>query len=221
MARMPRLVVPDFPHHVTQRGARKQKTFFGPYDYKMYIEILSKAREKSGVEIWAYCLMPNHVHLIVVPQRRDSLAEFFRQAHRTYTLTINAREGWQGHLWQERFHSFVMDEDHLLAAVRYTELNPVRAGICESPGDWPWSSYRAHADGVDDRLVSVGPMLSRIDGWANYVKPEDQDVEKFAPLRARSRTGRPAGDDQFVGYLERLVGRPLRRRNPGRPTKGD
>ena len=221
MARMPRLVVPDFPHHVTQRGARKQRTFFGPHDYKMYVDLLRKAREASGVEIWAYCLMPNHVHLIVVPQRCNSLAKFFRQAHRTYTLAINAREGWQGHLWQERFHSFVMDEDHLLAAVRYTELNPVRAGICESPGDWPWSSYRAHVDGVDDRLVNVGPMLSRIDGWTSYVKPEDRDVEKFAELRERSSTGRPAGDDKFVGDLERLVGRSLRKRNPGRPRKGD
>jgi putative transposase len=221
VARMARIVIPQYPHHVTQRGARKQKTFFGKYDYQMYLELLGRARERSGVEIWAYCLMPNHVHLIVVPHRRDSLAEFFRQAHRTYTLAINAREGWQGHLWQERFHSFVMDENHLLAAVRYTELNPVRAGICELPSEWPWSSYRAHLKGVDDKLVTVGPMLSRIDNWRNYVKSENRDVEKFAELRERSRTGRPAGDDCFVGRLEQLVGRNLRKRKPGRPKKGD
>jgi putative transposase len=216
---MARLVVPEYPHHVTQRGARKQKTFFSEYDYSMYLELLGKARERSGVEVWAYCLMPNHVHLIVVPRRRDSLAAFFRQAHRTYTLAINAREGWQGHLWQERFHSFVMDESHLLAAVRYVELNPVRAGICDTPGEWPWSSYRAHLQGLDDKLVSVAPMLSRIDDWSNYLTSGDRDIEKFAQLRERSRTGRPAGDDRFVTHLEKLVGRSLRMRNPGRPKK--
>jgi putative transposase len=216
---MARLVVPDHPHHVTQRGARSQKTFFSSYDYKMYLDLLRKARERSGIEVWAYCIMPNHVHLILVPKRRDSLAAFFRQAHRTYTLAINAREGWQGHLWQERFHSFVMDESHLLAAVRYVELNPVRAGICDSPGEWPWSSYRAHLQGRDDKLVTVAPMLSRIDDWSNYLRSADRDIEKFDQLRERSRTGRPAGDERFLRQLEELVGRSLRRRSPGRPKK--
>jgi len=165
--------------------------------------------------------MPNHVHLVVVPKRPDSLSGLFRQAHRTYALAINAREGWQGHMWQERFRSFVMDENHLLAAVRYVELNPVRSGICDDPADWPWSSYQAHVSGIDDKLVTVGPMLSRVRDWDRYIRSGNQDVEANAKLREFSRTGRPAGNDRFISELEQLVGRTLRARRPGRPKKGD
>jgi len=213
------LVVPNYPHHVTQRGARKQKTFFSDHDYKMYIELLSRARERAGAEIWAYCLMPNHVHLIVVPTRLNSLAMLFRQAHRTYTLTINAREGWQGHLWQERFHSFVMDENHLRAAVRYTELNPVRGGLCSLPDEWEWSSFRAHLAGLDDKLVTVAPMLDRISNWREFICAEHRNDNQMTTLREHSRNGRPAGNEEFVNKLEKLVGRSLKRRKPGRPKK--
>ena len=212
--------MPGFPHHVTQRGARKQRTFFSEYDYKMYVDLLSKARERAGVEVWAYCLMPNHVHLIVVPHQKDSLAILFRQAHRTYSLAINTREGWQGHLWQERFHSFVMDERHLLAAVRYTEMNPVRAGLCQLPGDWPWSSYRPHINRKDDKLVTVGPMLSRIHNWEQFIEHDAAgDNDAHVRLRQCSRTGRPAGDEQFLDDLEILVGKRIRKLKPGRPKK--
>ena len=133
MARMPRLVVPGFPHHITQRGNRRMKTFFCDDDYVAYLDLLSAAQADSGVSVWAYYLMPNHVHLVVVPQAKDSLASLFRTVHRHYTRRINFREHWRGHLWQERFHSFVMDERHLMAAVRYIELNPVRARLCSRP----------------------------------------------------------------------------------------
>lgn len=131
MARMARLVVPGYPHHVTQRGNRRQKTFFSIDDYASYIKLLAAAKSKAGVEVWAYCLMPNHVHLVVVPKTESSLAALFSDAHRRYTRRINAREGWKGHLWQERFHSSVMDENYLLSTVRYVELNPVRARLCD------------------------------------------------------------------------------------------
>lgn len=219
LGRAARLVIPEYPHHVTQRGSRRQQTFFSEYDYRMYVDLLSKAREGADIEVWAYCLMPNHIHMVVVPKRRDSLAEFFGQAHCTYARVINAREGWQGHLWQERFHSYVMDERHLLAAVRYTELNPVRAGLCESPVEWPWSSHRAHLSGEDDKLVIVSPMLSRISDWTKFVRSEDEDVQRFAQIRKLSRTGCPGGSDRFISDLELLVGRKLGRRKPGRPKK--
>jgi len=215
LARIARLVVPGYPHHVTQRGARKLKTFFSDSDYKMYIDLLAKGCKKAGVEVWAYCLMPNHAHLVAVPERRDSLACLFRQAHRAYTLAINVREGWQGHLWQERFHSFVMDENYLLATVRYVELNPVRAGLCSKPEDWTWSSYAAHYCGKNDKLVAVEPMLRRIHQWREFVRSDDQDAERFEILRSRSRTGRPAGSEAFIDKLERATGRCLRRRKPG------
>ena len=159
---MARIVVPDYPHHVTQRGNRRQKTFFSDDDYRTYLELLTEAKSESQVDIWAYCLMPNHVHIVAVPEHTDSLAKFFRNAHRQYSRMINFREGWRGHLWQERFHSFVMDECHLMAAVRYVELNPVRASMCLEPQDWQWSSVRAHLLGRDDSVVRVEPMLQRV-----------------------------------------------------------
>lgn len=115
MARMPRLVVPGLPHHVTQRGARRMKTFYNTGDYLSYLDLIVEFKTIAGVDIWAYCLMPNHVHLVVVPEEKDSLAILFRHVHRLYTREINVRQGCTGHLWQERYHSFVMDESHLLA----------------------------------------------------------------------------------------------------------
>ncbi len=208
MSRMARLVVPGFPHHVTQRGARKQATFFRESDYQMYIDLMAKAKEKADVEIWAYCLMPNHVHLVVVPRSENGLAILFRNAHRTYTLRINSREGWQGHLWQERFHSFVMDDSHLLAAVRYVEMNPVRAGLCGHPDGWRWSSYHPHIAGADDALVSVAPMLERITDWPRYLSVDDSD-ETLDAIRTHTRTGRPVGNQTFKLELERVSGRDL------------
>lgn len=215
MPRMPRLVVPGYPHHVTQRGSRRQVTFFRPNDYRAYRQLLADAKASAGIEVWAYCLMPNHVHLIVVPVRGDSLAALFREAHRRYTRRVNLREGWRGHLWQERFHSSVMDEAHLLAAVRYTELNPVRAGLCHHPMDWAWSSVHAHCAGSDDALVTVKPMLDRIHDWPRYLRT-DSDPSQLNAIRQHAKTGRPLGGDAFVRQLEDLTGRRLRLAKPGR-----
>jgi putative transposase len=217
MARMARLVVPGYPHHVTQRGNRRQQTFFSMDDYQAYIQLLANARAAAGVQIWAYCLMPNHVHLVVVPAQKESLAALFKEAHRRYTRQINFREGWRGHLWQERFHSFVMDERHMLAAVRYVELNPVRARLCSRADDWKWSSAPAHLRGTDDALVTVAPMLERIDSWARYLDTPES-AKRFEALRKHSRTGRPAGSKAFIRQLECLTGRELLKEKPGRKT---
>lgn len=215
MARLPRVVIPDYPHHVTQRGNRQQRTFFSDDDYKTYVETIAREKKKAGVDIWAYCLMPNHVHLIAVPKSADSLAILFRSAHRQYTRRINFREGWRGHLWQERFHSFVMDENHLIAAVRYVELNPVRASLCDCPGQWKWSSASAHLDGHDDLLVSSTPMLERFPDWSKYLTGP-RDCAQEESIRRHTRTGRPAGDDVFIERLENMTGRYLRPVKPGR-----
>ena len=214
MARMARVVVPDLPHHVTQRGNRRQQTFFSPQDYVAYMSLLSTAKADAGVGIWAYCLMPNHVHLVVVPAQPDSLSRLFRDAHLRYTRRVNFREGWSGHLWQERFHSFVMDERHLLSTVRYTELNPVRAGLCNSPENWPWSSVHAHLCGADDTLVEVTPMMRRISDWRSYLGSAEPDAE-LDTIRTHARTGRPAGDETFVRQLEIRTGRRLRKQKTG------
>jgi len=208
MARMPRIVVPGLPHHVTQRGGRSQPTFFSDADYARYRELVVEARTEGAVAIWAYCLMPNHVHLIAVPGDTEGLAGLFRVAHRRYTREINRRENWRGHLWQERFYSAPLDERHLLAAVRYVELNPVRAGLCPRPEDWPWSSVHAHLGRSADPLVDPGPMLERISDWRGYLGLPETAAETDA-IRHRSRTGRPAGSDAFVAELEQRTGRRL------------
>jgi putative transposase len=128
MARMPRLVIPGYPHHVTQRGNRRMRTFFSVDDYQYYLKLMARTKAEAGAEIWAYCLMPNHIHAVVVPQYADSLAKLFQHVHRKYSRYINIRQEWRGHLWQERFHSFVMDESHLLRAVRYVERLEVLTG---------------------------------------------------------------------------------------------
>jgi len=218
---MARLVIPGYPHHVTQRGNRRQRTFFSEADYRAYIGLLSKIKRTAEVEIWAYCLMPNHVHIVAVPQYPQSLAKLLGVAHHRYARRVNAMHDWRGHLWQERFYSFVMDEAHLLAAVRYVELNPVRAGLCTRPENWRWSSVRAHLYNKPDLLTNTTPMLERVSDWRSYLA-EDVDLDSNENLRRHSRTGRPAGAEAFIDKLEALCGRRLRPRKPGpKPKKQD
>jgi len=218
MARMARIVVPFYPHHVTQRGNRRQPTFFGDADYSTYLKLMSEFCRKAGTRVWAYCLMPNHVHLVMVPSHVDGLRAALGEAHRRYTREVNRRKEWRGHLWQERFHSFPMDEAYLLATVRYVERNPVAARLCRCAEDWPWSSAAAHLRAQDDGLVEVQPMLSRIDDWAAYLSDaEDRGIG--VQISANSRTGRPLGDALFVRTLERITGRRLACRAPGRKRK--
>jgi putative transposase len=218
MARLARLVVPGFPHHVTQRGNRRQQTFFGDGDYEAYLELMAEWCREEGVDIWAYCLMPNHVHLIAVPTTEDGLARAIGEAHRRYTRRINFREKWRGYLWQGRFASFVMDEPYLLAAARYVELNPVRAKLVERPRQWRWSSVRAHLSGRDDRLVKVKPLLAMVGDWKAFLRSATPE-EELRDLRQHGRTGRPLGSLTFLDRLERLVGRVLKRQKPGPKPK--
>jgi putative transposase len=158
MSMLPRVVAPGLPHQVTQRGNRGQRTLFPDQDYAEYRDLLADSCRRCGTQVLAYCLMPNHVHFIMVAADAMGSRNALGEAHRRYTRMINFREGWRGHLGQERFHSFVMDEQHLLAAVRYVERNPVRARLCARPEGWPWSTAAAHLAGRDDALVSVRPL---------------------------------------------------------------
>lgn len=221
MARLARAVAPNIPHHVTQRGNRKQKTFFEEGDYAAYKELLAEGCKAAGVEVWAYCLMPNHVHLILVPGDEDGLRAALGEAHRRYTRMINARKGWTGYLWQGRFASFPMDEAHTLAAARYVEQNPVRARLVARPQDWAWSSAKAHLKGRDDGLVKVRPLLARVDAWGPFLN-KTLDDETLEALRAGERTGRPRGSESFIKRLERTLGRALAKAKPGpKPSTGD
>ncbi|MGE0487040.1 MAG: transposase [Gammaproteobacteria bacterium] len=210
MSRMARVVVPGLPHHVTQRGARRKETFFGPADYAEYLSLIARACKRCGTRVWAYCLMPNHVHFVMVPSTEEGLRAALGDPHRRYAASVNERFGWQGHLWQDRFHSFPMDEAHLLAAVRYIERNPVAAGLTRTADEWPWSSAHAHLAARDDDLVEVAPMLERIADWSGYLETPTADAERDAISR-HSRSGRPLGGKMFVAELERHL---LRRLTP-------
>jgi putative transposase len=222
MARLPRAVVAGFPHHVTQRGNRRQETFFCQGDYALYRSLMAEWCGGCGVEVWAYCLMPNHVHLIAVPGSEAGLRRGIGEAHRRYSRAVNFRQGWRGHLWQGRFASFVMDEPHLLAAARYIERNPVRPGLVQRAEDWPWSSAPAHVRGRDDGWVRVGPLLERVADWActwGECLARDEDGSIGDRLRLHERTGRPLGGGGFMRRVEAILGRRLSPGKPGRPPK--
>ncbi len=172
----------------------------------------------QGVEVWAYCLMPNHVHLIAVPSTKGALRAAIGEAHRRYTVMVNRREGWRGCLWQGRFFSFPMAPGHVFSGVRYVELNPVRAWLVTRAEDWPHSSARAHLSGHGDGLVEPGALLERFGDWRRFLS-EDLSRDSVEEIRLHERTGRPLGDEAFLGRLEATMGRSLRPRKPGRRPK--
>ena len=214
MSRLSRVVIPGLPHHVTQRGNRREQVFFGDGDYRYYLKLVAAAAQAAGAEIWAYCLMPNHVHFLIVPSTADGLRATFADPHRRYTSFINARRDQTGHLWQGRFASVVMDERHLLAALRYVALNPVRAGLVERAIDWRWSSARAHVSGRDDGVVRVEPALGRTGDFTVFLG-EEQDEVAVAALRKSYVSGRPVGDASWFAELEARVGRSFASVKPG------
>ncbi|MBE3110590.1 MAG: transposase [Acidobacteria bacterium] len=158
MPRSARIVVPMVPHHLIQRGNRRQNVFFSDEDKAYYVRLLRQWCSVRGVSIWAYCLMDNYVHFVAVPSTLASLAEAFGAVHQKYTKAINGRYGWHGFLWQGRFLSFPLDARYLYRAIRYVELNPVRAKIVEDASDYPWSSAPAHVLGKGDPLLSRNPL---------------------------------------------------------------
>ena len=197
MPRTSRIVQPGFPHHVTQRGNRRMDVFFRESDYELYIQILSEQALRYQVDFWAYCLMKNHVHLIAVPSNTDGLALMFREAHRRYTRYINHRHEWSGHLWQDRYASFVMNEPHALMAARYIENNPVYAGIVNNAGSYRWSSAAYHLGmKQNDLLVSPDhPLKELIADWKSYldegISDADKSLKEREMLLKHEKSGRP------------------------------
>lgn len=216
MARRARIVLPGHPHHVTQRGNRRQPTFFRDEDYALYRDLMIEALAAHAVTCWAWCLMPNHVHLVLEPAGEAGLAGALKHAHQRYTRAINAREKWTGFLWQGRFGSCAMDEGHALAAVRYVELNPVKAGLVERAQDWRWSSARFHVEGREDGLTADIAYLKRIKDWPGYLAaglsaPEEAQLGHF------TARGLPLGAPDWLAAMETKTGRRLTPGRPGRP----
>lgn len=221
MARLPRVVIPGIPHHVTQRGNRRERTFFEDGDYALYLDLLADAAGRAGVEIWSYCLMPNHVHIVAVPADPDGLWRTFRRLHREYTGFINARMRVTGHLWQGRYGSVAMDEAHFVTALRYVALNPVRARLVERAEDWRWSSTRAHLAGKDDHVVKVAPALERVGDFGAFLGEEFDEALTYAALRKAESVGRPVGTREWLAEMEARTGLTLapQRRGPA-PRRG-
>lgn len=214
MPRIARIIVPGVAHHLTQRGNRRQPVFFSDQDKNLYLRLLLSEIEGTGLKIAGYCLMNNHVHHQPIPRRPEDIAAIFKEVHRKYTTIINIREKWRGHLWQERFWSFPMDDAHKYRAIRYSELNPVRAGIVKKAEDYPWSSARCHLGLKKDPLVSLSEFAMSPKEWAEFLKEGEEEI--FAEkLRLHSRTGRPLGSAEFITRLEILMGRSLVPQRPG------
>ena len=214
MARIARVVVPGLPHHIVQRGNRRQSVFFSDGDRKTYLDYLGIYARPAGICLWAYCLMDNHVHIIAVPSGEDSFARGFAEAHRRYTCMVNLREGWRGYLWEGRFKSYPLSEAHLYAAMRYIERNPVRAGIVAKAWDYPWSSAKAHVSRQNDPLLEESFVTSEIKDWKGFLSREDAQDARLMKMHANS--GRPLGDDSFIETVEKLTGRVLHKQKPGR-----
>ena len=219
MLRLPRIIVPGVAHHVTQRGNRRQRVFLVDDDYALYKDLLAQSCKANGVAVWPYCFMPNHVHLILVPSDDSGLSRAVGETHRRYSGYINARLRVTGHLFQGRFGCAAMDESHLIAAFRYVALNPVQAKLSKTAADWPWSSTPAHVRRKDDGLVTVRPLLDRVDNLAEFLAMKP-DPELEASLMKGQSIGRPLMNDQELMKLERRLDRPIRSGRRGRPTSG-
>lgn len=204
MPRVARIIVPGMPHHVTQRGNQRQRVFFEPADYRAWLQIAAGAFSAEAVEIWAYCLMPNHIHLIATPSDEKGLARAMAVLNATYARRLHEKRGLSGHLWQGRYASFPMDETYLYRCVRYVGLNPVRAGLAASASDWPWSSVRAHLGGIVEPLLTPKPVATLLGddaAWAFGVSRKDDGI--WDEMRRASRDGRPLGSAHWLNGLHR------------------
>ena len=218
MSKIQRIEAIGYPYHVIQRGNRNQKVFIRESDKAKYLKILKIQVGLFGLDVWAYCLMNNHIHLVVAPKQKGSLTECISETHRLYSRAINFREGWCGHLWQGRFKSYPMDGRYLYAAVRYVERNPVRAGIVERAEDYFWSSARVHMKNQTDDLLTRFYLMDEIKDWGLYLSaPDEKENTKF--LRSHQSTGRPLGDKTFIDDLETKEGRVLAKQKPGPKVK--
>ena len=216
-----RIVVPRIPLHITQRGVRRLNLFRDNEDRCVYLRLFAQASRMFDLPIYAYCLMTNHTHFVAVPNRTDSLWRTFHRVHSIYGSIFNAKYGLFGRLWEERPRSTPMDEDHFLAAVRYVEQNPVRAGMVVRAEEYPWSSARFHCGLVssDELLDTRWPDSETLRHWSEWLNRESDPLMEGV-VRRNTMSGRPCGDDGFIDRLERSLCRPIRSRKPGPKLRG-
>jgi putative transposase len=220
--RLARVVIPACPHHVTQRGNRRAQVFFSPADYRSYLDLLRDYTRRHATSVLAYCLMPNHVHLVLVPETRTGLHRVMLPVNMRYAQRFNRKWDVVGVVWQGRYFSSVLDGAYLWNTVRYVERNPVRANLVGRAENYEWSSAPAHCARGTDSLVTMNLWYQRLlDGiadWAQWLVPAD-DPEALNTLRRNSAKGLPCGSPEFIEELEKHSGRILRPRKPGRHRK--
>jgi putative transposase len=221
MSRIARIVLEGVAYHVTQRGNARQQVFFEDRDYLLYQDLLRTSCAAAGLRIWAYCLMPNHVHLVAIPERAHVLAKAMGRAHADYARYYNLRNRTCGHVWQARYYSAPLDEAHLWQALAYVERNPVRARLVERAEAWAWSSAGARQSGDSGGMLELAAWQEKYD-WPRWTAVLETSVEEEAfgqRLQEASRRGRPLGADEFVDQLESRSGRRLRAKPVGRPKQ--
>jgi putative transposase len=216
------MVFAGLPHHITQRGNRGADVFFSDADRTTYLDWLREYCGHNGVQILAYCLMTNHVHIVATPCASDGLAKVFRPLHSRYALRVNRVQNWNGHFWQGRYFSSTLDEAYLWAAIRYVERNPVRAGMVDAAEDYHWSSARGHCGLREDPVLTRNPewlsQLESMTDWSNWLVGVDPPIQ-LDQLRQQVVRGLPCGDESFIRELEQRAGRALEARSRGRPGK--
>jgi putative transposase len=220
MSRIARVCAINYPHHITQRGNNKETVFFEDEDREFYLTTLSKYSHKWAFEIWAYCLISNHIHILAVPKKEESLARGIGGTNLVYTQYINLKYKRSGRLWQNRFFSTIIEEDsHLWVVARYIERNPVRAKLVKKAEDYPWSSAKTHISGMRNNILSGKGWLEEKDlkVYREFLRDEDKDMETF--IRKATSTGRPLGTERFIKRLEKVLWRDLSPKKAGRPKK--
>lgn len=230
MPRQPRVVLPGYPHHVIQRGHNQAPVFLERADHRFYLQLLADWKARLGCKVYAYCLMTNHVHLVIDPgETAKKLALLMKRVAGRYTRHVNNVEQRSGTAWNGRFSSSPIDTDrYLMACCRYVELNPVRAGMVSVPQDYPWSSYR-HKVGQslcqwldeDPCYTELGSTPSeRVARYHAWVLDSIPDGE-WQFIRAAARRGQLTGDKRFREAVSRRLGRRIASRGPGRPKRRD
>ena len=222
MPRLARTVCARVPHHITQRGNRCEDVFFTGDDRETYLAWLKDYADQHAVDILAYCLMTNHVHLIAAPADEDGLQRVLKPLHMRYAQRVNRSRGWKGHVWQGRYFSSALDEDYLWAAVRYVERNPVRARMVRKAENYRWSSAAAHCRSGPDPVLTLKPFWQKQfagrGDWSVWLVEGDAP-QRLEILRRNIDKGLPCGSEKFIQKLEKQSGRALQYRPRGRPKK--
>jgi len=225
MARLPRLSIPGYPHHVILRGNNRQAIFAGPADYQLLLDLLDENARKFGVAVHAYVLMENHFHLLVTPEAQDSLPKMMQAVGRRYVRHFNAKHGRSGTLWEGRYKStLIQTERYLLACMAYIDLNPVRAGLVAHARDYSWSSHGHYIGQKTERLITPHPLywelgntpFAREAAYADLVN-EGLSADKQLALTQSTLHGWALGDPDFVADLQKKTGRRVSKTLAGRP----